>query len=337
MQVGLNYSGSTLSSLELFFRSRADHANQTGDKTVFPGGEAHKAGVASGTVNSPAYTGFPSGNRPSADQVNQTSDKIVLPGSAAYKVGVANGAVEPSAYVYEFPLSSKSSKKGKGSVDNAVEETDDSGQFAGLEAEKKDSASEREEERIKAAQIAELESIQREVVAHEAAHQAAGGKFTGAASYGYTKGPDGKRYITSGEVPIRVPATDDPKEALRNAEQVIRAAMAPAKPSGQDIAVATSAAQIAADARIKIAAENARELAEQTAGNTTRDEEKADATEAAGVIGAGATGAGRSYIPEEKEPAANPKIAKQAQESYLFFANMGENSARETRRFRAEA
>jgi hypothetical protein len=101
--------------------------------------------------------------------------------------------------------------------------------------------------------IAELEKIQNDVIAHEAAHKAAAGRFGGPVSYTYTTGPDGKRYITGGEVPISTPPTDDPEEALRNALMVARAALAPGDPSGQDIAVAASAAQMASQARAKIA------------------------------------------------------------------------------------
>lgn len=39
-------------------------------------------------------------------------------------------------------------------------------------------------------QVRELQSIDRNVKAHEAAHQAAGGGLAGAASFSYTRGPD---------------------------------------------------------------------------------------------------------------------------------------------------
>lgn len=106
-------------------------------------------------------------------------------------------------------------------------------------------------------QIGELERIQREVVAHETAHKAAAGRFGGPVRYTYTTGPDGKRYITGGEVPISTPATNDPQEALRNARQVMRAAMAPGDPSGQDVSVAANAAATAASAYAELARENA--------------------------------------------------------------------------------
>lgn len=103
-------------------------------------------------------------------------------------------------------------------------------------------------------EVAELQRIEREVIAHEAAHKAAAGRLGGAVSYTYTTGPDGRRYITGGHVPIHTPATSDPEEALRNAETVMRAALSPGDPSAQDLAVAARAASRAASARAKILA-----------------------------------------------------------------------------------
>ncbi|MBQ7215022.1 MAG: hypothetical protein IJS39_03445, partial [Synergistaceae bacterium] len=113
---------------------------------------------------------------------------------------------------------------------------------------KKDKSNDKKDE-----QVDELEQIQREVIAHEAAHQAAAGEFGGGVSYSYTQGPDGKSYITGGEVPIRLKQGSTPEETLRNMQQVQQAANAPADPSGQDRQVAAKAAAIAAKARAQIA------------------------------------------------------------------------------------
>jgi hypothetical protein len=102
-------------------------------------------------------------------------------------------------------------------------------------------------------EISRLLQTEREVIAHENAHKAAAGRFGGPVRYTYTTGPDGRRYIVGGEVPIHTPATDDPEEALRNARQVMRAALAPGDPSGQDIAAAANAASTAMSARARIA------------------------------------------------------------------------------------
>lgn len=104
-------------------------------------------------------------------------------------------------------------------------------------APQKDPIKERQEQSV----IRELINIEKKVIAHEQAHMAAGSGVTGASSYSYTNGPDGKRYISGGEVAINVPATDDPKKGKMLMQRVIEAALAPADPSPQDIKVAQSA------------------------------------------------------------------------------------------------
>ena len=90
--------------------------------------------------------------------------------------------------------------------------------------------------------IRELQQTEQNVRMHEQAHMTAGGAVTGGATYSFTEGPDGKNYISGGEVSINAPAKgandDDTIEIL---EQVKRAALAPANPSQQDLRVAASA------------------------------------------------------------------------------------------------
>lgn len=109
-------------------------------------------------------------------------------------------------------------------------------------------------------EVSELRRIDREVRAHEAAHMAAAGGLGGGASYSYTKGPDGVNYATAGEVPIQMREGSTPEETLRNMQQVQRAALAPADPSGQDRSVAAAAAAKAARARSEIASSKSEEL-----------------------------------------------------------------------------
>ncbi len=134
--------------------------------------------------------------------------------------------------------------------------TDDTQNIIKSEAEKREARKEDEKaEDEKDAQVQEMKDIEREVIAHEAAHQAAAGELGGGVSYTYTEGPDGKSYITGGEVPIRLKQGSTPEETLRNMQQVQRAASAPADPSGQDRQVAAKAAAIAAKARSEITRE----------------------------------------------------------------------------------
>jgi hypothetical protein len=91
-------------------------------------------------------------------------------------------------------------------------------------------------------EVVELQSRDREVRAHEQAHQSAGAGLTGPASYTYTTGPDGKRYAVGGEVSIDTsPERDNPSGTIQKMQRVIAAALAPADPSGQDRTVASQA------------------------------------------------------------------------------------------------
>ena len=101
------------------------------------------------------------------------------------------------------------------------------------------------------AQIAQLKQTEEKVKAHEAAHKAVGGNLASSASYSYTRGPDGRSYITGGEVQIDMSDGRTPQETISRMQQVIRAALAPADPSGQDRAVAAAAASRMAEAQQK--------------------------------------------------------------------------------------
>jgi len=109
-------------------------------------------------------------------------------------------------------------------------------------------------------QVEELKARDREVRAHEAAHKAAaaGLRATGP-NYTYQSGPDGQRYAVGGEVNIDTSPGRTPEETVRKADQIIRAARAPAEPSGQDQAVAAQAAAMGAQARSELAAEKGSE------------------------------------------------------------------------------
>jgi hypothetical protein len=100
-------------------------------------------------------------------------------------------------------------------------------------------------------ELAALRQRDREVRSHEQAHVAAGGNLVrGAASFGYKAGPDGQLYAVSGEVSIDTsPVDGDPRATLRKMDQVRKAALAPAQPSGQDRAVASAAASIQVNAQ----------------------------------------------------------------------------------------
>lgn len=85
------------------------------------------------------------------------------------------------------------------------------------------------------------------------AHKRAGGHYAANPTYSYETGPDGKRYITDGEVNIDIGEEKDPQATIEKMQVVKRAAMAPAEPSGQDRKVYQDASQKEAKARQELA------------------------------------------------------------------------------------
>lgn len=119
-------------------------------------------------------------------------------------------------------------------------------------------------------QISELRIRDQEVRAHELAHlAAAGGIAKGGPTFDYQRGPDGKLYAVGGEVQIDTSSVPgDPEATLQKAEQIQRAALAPAQPSAQDRSVAMAAAAMAAEARAEITSHNSEKNNHENASNS---------------------------------------------------------------------
>jgi len=109
-------------------------------------------------------------------------------------------------------------------------------------------------------QVAELSERDRQVRAHEAAHQAAAGSLGGAASFTYETGPDGRSYAVGGEVPVDMSGGRTAAETATRAAQIRAAALAPADPSPQDLAVAATATAMEAAARQQMTREQSTAL-----------------------------------------------------------------------------
>ena len=113
--------------------------------------------------------------------------------------------------------------------------------------------------------IRELAARDQEVRQHELSHAAAGGKYAGAPTFDYERGPDGRLYAVGGEVSIDTsPIPNDPEATLEKAEVILRAALAVADPSPQDRAIAARAAAMASEARAELAQQN--QESEENAG-----------------------------------------------------------------------
>lgn len=113
-------------------------------------------------------------------------------------------------------------------------------------------------------QIQALAARDREVRAHEQAHASVAGQYARGTSYTYQRGPDGVSYAIGGEVQIDTsPIPGDPEATLRKAQQLRRAANAPAEPSAQDARVAAQAAQMEQQARLEVREQQAIAAQEQ--------------------------------------------------------------------------
>lgn len=101
------------------------------------------------------------------------------------------------------------------------------------------------------ARIEKLKARDQEVRTHEQAHmRAAGALASGGPNYTFETGPDKKQYAVDGDVQIdtsKVP--NDPEKTIAKAQQIQKAALAPADPSPQDRKVAAQARQMEMEAR----------------------------------------------------------------------------------------
>ncbi len=91
-----------------------------------------------------------------------------------------------------------------------------------------------------------IEKNYNEIYAHELAHKTAGGHLAGAIVI--ERNSDG--IPVGGHVEIKMPSinTRNPEQTIKDADTVIRSAMAPSDPSGQDYKVAAQARTIKAEA-----------------------------------------------------------------------------------------
>ena len=121
-------------------------------------------------------------------------------------------------------------------------------------------------------EIIQLKQRDREVRSHELAHAAVGGSVTGAPSYSFTIGPDGKKYATGGEVSVDLSTVPgDPQASIIKLKKVYAAALAPANPSAQDARVAAQASSLIlqAQSELLLASRNESESADKNNGITT--------------------------------------------------------------------
>jgi hypothetical protein len=143
-----------------------------------------------------------------------------------------------------------------------------------------------------------LTQERRAVRAHEQAHAAVAGQYAGSPTYSFVRGPDGVSYAVGGSVEVDTsPIPGDPEATLRKAQQLRRAANAPAEPSAQDGRVAAQAAKMELEARAELRAQEATEADEQ---NSLRSEEVKKDEESQAADSAGDAEAARREREEER-------------------------------------
>lgn len=180
-----------------------------------------------------------------------------------------------SSYLYDASTKYYTSL-GDGRYLVAREKEDDSSEQTSTsqEEKQKDSSNVNELNPSEKQMLGELQARDAEVRQHEAAHKAAGAP-TGAASYTYQKGPDGRMYAIGGEVSVTMKSGSTPEETISNAQAVIASAMAPADPSPQDHAVASSARMMMLKAEQEKAKEIYAQNAQQNQGIKEQEESQA--------------------------------------------------------------
>ena len=148
---------------------------------------------------------------------------------------------------------SEDKSKQNNSFDNAVDNSSSSAEGQNQNYENKnESTAENEFSKAEQREIEKLKRRDREVRTHEMAHQSAGGQYAGSASYSYTTGPDNRRYAVGGSVDIETSPAKTPEETVKKADQIKRAAMAPAQPSGADLQIAAKATRMKMEAQSEL-------------------------------------------------------------------------------------
>ena len=166
-------------------------------------------------------------------------------------------------------------------------------------------------------EVEQLKAGEQRVRAHEQAHLAVAGNLAkGGANYEYQTGPDGKRYVVGGEVSISMRDGKTPAETVQIAQQVQRAALAPADPSPQD-------RQVAADAAAKMSAAQA-EASQQKQEEMTGGDKPTE-----GIAKTGGTGEAASTptIQQNRPSGELAAVAMRGRQAFIRQGGMESSSS----------
>jgi hypothetical protein len=136
-------------------------------------------------------------------------------------------------------------------------------------------------------EVDKLKQRDRQVRTHEEAHKAAAGPlYRGGPTYKFKTGPDGRDYAIGGSVKIDTGPGRTPEETIQKAQQIRRAALAPADPSSTDRAVAAKASRMESEARAQLNEQRATEANGRADESSSPDETRSSgaATPPAGAF-----------------------------------------------------
>mgnify|MGYP002862147563 CR=1 FL=1 len=121
--------------------------------------------------------------------------------------------------------------------------------------------------------LQKLKKRDQEVRTHEGQHMS-NPELTaiGGPNYTYTIGPDGKPYITGGNVTVSTGAIKDPDDAIRKARAMQNASLSVGEPSTQDLAAAGAASAMEMDAVVEKASENKEKNSERNVAEFAKSE-----------------------------------------------------------------
>ena len=154
--------------------------------------------------------------------------------------------------------------------------------------------------------LQELKARDTEVRTHEQAHLSAAGQYAaGGASFSYKTGPDGKRYASSGEVPIDMTQEKTPEATIQKMRTVRRAALAPASPSAADRNIAAQDSTKEAQAMKEVQAQTEKSSKVESNPEQSSEDEKLD-----------------SIPKKDEERSATPKISDYSRQTMASAYNV---------------
>lgn len=187
-------------------------------------------------------------------------------------------------------------------------------------------------------EVEKLEKRDAEVREHEQQHKSAGGGVAGSIQLEYQVGPDGKQYAVGGEVSVDTSKEETPEATIQKAQQIKRAALAPADPSHQDRSVASDAQRLEVEARQELNEDQREDAGLSTPAIDEDGETDSSESDAAEVLGS--PNDVPDIIRSERTPEATIEAAQEIRRAVLYNSEVNSSdrlAASTARRLEAEA